>query len=103
MKLKELRGTKTQEELAKLLNLSQKTYSNYENGNSEPNIETLCKIADFYGVSLDYLCDHKTQLSFDVGFLNDNQKQLLTLTKQLNEENTLKAIGYLNGLIDTQK
>lgn len=27
----------------------------YEQGNSEPNVETLCKIATFFGVTIDYL------------------------------------------------
>lgn len=28
----------------------------YERGEQEPNIESAAKIADFFGVSMDYLC-----------------------------------------------
>lgn len=44
-----------QKELAAYLNVSVATISNYEKGVHEPNMETLCKLADFYNVSTDYL------------------------------------------------
>lgn len=36
------------------------TYSNYEAGNREPDLDTLKKIADYYEVSADYLLDRDT-------------------------------------------
>lgn len=56
-KLKYLRANKEigQDVLAKFLNLSIGAISSYENGRNEPDLETLCRIADFYGVSTDYL------------------------------------------------
>lgn len=55
--LKELRNEKkqTQTELAEILHVSQKTYSNYENGKRQPNIETLIDMANYFRVSIDYL------------------------------------------------
>ena len=44
-----------QKEMASLLNLSVGTISNYENGVHSPDLETLCKLADFFGVTTDYL------------------------------------------------
>lgn len=44
-----------QKELAALLNLSVSTISNYEKGVHDPDLDTLCKLADFYGVTTDYL------------------------------------------------
>jgi len=46
---------KRQRELAALLNVSQNTYSQYENGVIELTAETLLRLADFYDVSVDYL------------------------------------------------
>lgn len=46
---------KKQSELAKYLNVSQGTYSDYERGEVNVPIEQLMKIADLYQVSLDYL------------------------------------------------
>ena len=55
--LKRLRSQRgiTQKKLADYLHCSLGTVSNYENGVHEPDYETLSLIADFYGVSLDYL------------------------------------------------
>ena len=45
----------TQQEIAELLKMTTGSYNQYEVGRTEPNIDTLCKLADYYGVSLDYL------------------------------------------------
>ena len=47
----------TQSTLAKVLNCSQQVYSNYELGQRDIPTEILIKLADFYGVSADYLLD----------------------------------------------
>ena len=46
-----------QKEVAKVLNVSQNTYSQYENGVIALTAEVLIKLSDFYGVSIDYLLD----------------------------------------------
>lgn len=57
MRLKDLREDKDlrQKDIADLLHISQVSYGRYELGASEPSIGTLILLADFYGVSLDYL------------------------------------------------
>ena len=56
-RLKDLRQEKkiSQTELASALNISNRTISMYEQGNSEPNVEILSKIADYFNVTADYL------------------------------------------------
>lgn len=49
----------TQKELAEKLKIKQNSYSDWENGKSEPNIEMLVRIADYFDVSLDYLLGGK--------------------------------------------
>ena len=44
-----------QEDLAKLLNCTQACYSNYENGKRDIPVAVLHTLADYYGVSVDYL------------------------------------------------
>lgn len=44
-----------QKQLAALLNLSVGTVSNYENGVHSPDLLTLCRLAEFFGVTTDYL------------------------------------------------
>lgn len=54
-RLKELRGSRTQQEIADLLNISRARYSHYENEIREPDNEMLQKLADIYNVSVDYI------------------------------------------------
>lgn len=44
-----------QKELAVLLSVGIRTIVNYENGSREPNIDGLNCLANYFGVSLDYL------------------------------------------------
>ena len=44
-----------QQELAQLLNVHQTTYSDYELGNLNIPVSALHALADYYGVSIDYL------------------------------------------------
>lgn len=44
-----------QDDIAKILNCSQACYSYYESGKRDIPTEVLQKLADFYGVSVDYL------------------------------------------------
>ena len=46
-----------QEDLAQLLHCTQACYSNYENGKRDIPTEVLRTLANFYGVSIDYLLD----------------------------------------------
>ena len=62
MKFKNLRGIREdrdikQKDIAKVLNVSQNTYSQYETGIIPITAETLIKLADYYNVSIDYLLD----------------------------------------------
>lgn len=46
-----------QKDIAKILNVSQNTYSQYETGVIALTAEVLVKLADYYDVSIDYLLD----------------------------------------------
>lgn len=46
-----------QKDIAKILNVSQNTYSQYETGVISLTAEVLIKLADYYDVSVDYLLD----------------------------------------------
>lgn len=61
VRLKELRLQYgfSQEELAKRIGIKQSSYSDWENGKCKPNYVGLEKIADFFGVSLDWLVGRK--------------------------------------------
>jgi len=48
-------GEYSQADIAKVLNIAQNTYSQYEVGTLNYSVEALMKLADFYDVSVDYL------------------------------------------------
>jgi len=48
-----------QQDLGRMLGVSAVAVSKWERGVSQPDIETLSILADFFGVSIDELCDHQ--------------------------------------------
>ena len=65
--LKKLRIEKglTQKTMCEMLSVSHNCYASYEQGRTEPNVQTLIKLAEIFEVSVDYLIG-KTD---DVGFM----------------------------------
>ena len=56
-KIRDLREDKdlTQTQIAKILNCSQRIYSNYERGDVDIPTQVLIKLAEFHGTSVDFL------------------------------------------------
>ena len=56
-RFKQLRTEKqlTQRNVADIIGCTSAAYSKYETGTREPSIDVLCRLADLYGVSVDYL------------------------------------------------
>ena len=80
-KLRIARGL-NQVEFAKILCVTKQCVSNWENDNVVPSIDMLCKIADFFGVSTDYL-------------LGRSEKRVIEVSNLTNEQ-----IAHLAGLVD---
>lgn len=51
----------SQEQLAKILNISQTTYSRYETGVLDIPSQSLIKLAQYYSTSIDYLLNLTAQ------------------------------------------
>lgn len=49
----------TQKQVEAITGIKQSTLASYENGRTQPDIETLGKLADFYNVSIDWLVGTK--------------------------------------------
>lgn len=81
--LKVLRKQKglTQEQIAGIFNVSNRTVSRWENGNNMPDLDVLIEISDFYEVDLRELLDGER-----------NGEKVNTETK----ETVLKAVDYTN-------
>lgn len=62
-----------QVQLAKELNVSKQTISNWENNNILPSIEMLVKISQFFSVSTDFLLELDERNYIEITGLSDNQ------------------------------
>ncbi len=63
-RLKDLRNDKDlmQKEIAAILNIDQRVYSNYETGKRELPTHILIKLADYYGTSTDYILGRTNEI-----------------------------------------
>ena len=91
-RLKELRnqGKLTLDDIEEKTGIKRGTYSNYENGKTEPKMETWNRLADFFNVSIPYL----QGLPEPVG---KNRLKELRQKKNL----TLKRLGKHVGMLDS--
>lgn len=95
-KLRQRRGLK-QSDVAKAIGTTQKQVSKWETGSLEPDIRSLCLLADYFGVSIDYLVGHVTPQPKDV---DARMKQLLdSLTP---EQVSLLCVIAENALKDAE-
>lgn len=92
---------KKQNQVSKDLNLNPVTYNGYETGKSEPNIETLIKLADYYNVSMDYLIGR--QFGNEIGYLSKEELEFVKMYLKLNQQNKYKIAGYALGLYSQQE
>ena len=108
--ISELRAEKGiyQKELADYLKVSIGTVSNYEQGIHNPDFKTLCSIADFYEVSLDYLLG-RTNIRARVDALDQQLTDsytvadLLNTTLQLDSKSTHSLVEYIDLLLLKQE
>lgn len=92
----------TQRDIAQILNIPKTTYCYYEQGRTEPSIDTLIKIANYFDVSLDFLCGRPRPYDLPTTASKD-QRETINAILNLNEINTLRALSYCAGLLASQK
>lgn len=93
-KIKELRNQKklTQTELAQALNVSKGTIGNWEAGHRQPDHTALSKIADFFGVSVDYILDRENENSpSETDELSDDEKIVMYMYRSITTLDEKKA------------
>lgn len=102
MNLKSLRISNNlrQEDVAKIINKSAVAYGYYETGAREPDIKTLITLANYFDVSLDYLCGRIW--NNNIGYIPEEKKEVVKIILQLNEINTIKTLGFASGLLAGQ-
>lgn len=100
MQLKQLRASKKmlQKDVAALLGIDRTTYAKYESGASEPNYETLLKLAEIFGVSTDYILgrDEKKPAPISESELD---AELIERLCNLTPEEKAKVDAFVQGLL----
>lgn len=89
----------TQEEVAKICNVSLRSYQNYENGLREMNYTTLLNAANYFNCSIDYLLGHQTQGILHLDGLSQIKKDLIDKITKVSDRLAERTESYLNGLL----
>lgn len=88
----------TQEEASRLLGMQKQTYQNYELRKRQPDIDTLCKLADFYHCSLDELVGRETHL-VNLEAIKPTKAKLIEQILVMNDLQELQAVAFIAGLM----
>ena len=89
-------ATLTQRKLAEKVNIPKTNIGHYEIGITQPSIENLIKLADYFGCSIDYLLGHQV----DNQEINQEQQEVIGLIKQLNSEQIKVLKIYISGMLN---
>lgn len=98
LRLREIRLNRslTQKEVAESIGCTVGAYSKYETGDRDPSITTLKRLADFYGVSVDYLIGRDM---VEMESLTVYEKDLVNESRKASDfarKSTLEILELLN-------
>lgn len=107
-KFKELRKSKAlkQGEIAEIFNTDRSTIGKWEQGRSTPTVEMLTVIADYFGVSVDYLLGRETEETLEqkepinTDGLSDNKKALLTFAEKVPEDKAAMILQVMKSIVE---
>lgn len=102
LKIKELRVEKgiDQQTLAQALKIGKGSISNWEVGRTEPSIDYILSLADYFEVSTDYLLGR----SNDIGVVQTNanltqfENMLLSIVSKLSRDDQFQVLGFAQAL-----
>ena len=96
LKIKEFRKLNhlTQFDIAKLTGYRQTLVSRWENGEREPNIETVCLLADKFNISLDELFGREIS-TITTTVSKNAQQSLVDKVKYLNDDQCLTLCSII--------
>ena len=83
----------SQREIAKMLNVSQGTYNNWENEKTQPSIEDLIEISRIFKVSVDYLIGN--QVVEEAGLQEESTLRKVYRSIQKLDKESLSALSVI--------
>ncbi|CAL2085159.1 XRE family transcriptional regulator [Tenacibaculum sp. 190524A02b] len=100
---------RTQEQFAEDLSITRSRVSSYEEGRSEPSIETLIEFSNYFKLPIDVLVKNDLTYATDASFIEiGNQRVLFPIMVDDNDENLIEVVpveasaGYLLGYDDPE-
>lgn len=98
----------TKRELCEKTGISERAYLTYEYGEREPKISVIEKLADFYGVTTDYILGRDNVLSpFEeiISRINENTKTMdvIEMYGQLPENVQQAIINFMSSLLEKRE
>ena len=105
-RLKELRTAQklTQQQMADYLGVDRTTYVKYETDKSEPTFDTLQKLADYFGVTVDFLMGRDTiekpAATMEELKNREDMRMLFSLAKGATKEDVMQAVKIIEALRD---
>jgi transcriptional regulator with XRE-family HTH domain len=88
----------TGKELGNKLGLKKSPLTDWKNGKSKPTLEQLVKLCEIFAISSDELLGLET-----ANKLSENEKELLSIFKQLPEREQIKFIGKAEDYLEKYK
>lgn len=96
-----LKSGYSQKDVANAVGVAKSTYSLYESGKREPNVDTIKKIASFLNTSGDILLGiEDSDITTEK---QNNDIKLLDLYRQLNGEGQQRVIDYTEDLVSSSR
>ena len=87
------RNKVSQAKLGKLVGAAQNTVSQWENGLREPDTDTLHALADFFGVTIDYLLGRDSEQKNNPDIVDDaGDLEIQSILSELTPENREKLL-----------
>lgn len=106
-RIKEARLNKkyTQEQLATKIGVAKSTVTGYEKGNSEPSLETICKLINVLDIDANYLWQDEMEFSVQISYaereilrkyhgLDDHGREMVDFTLEKEWERSIKQKEY---------
>lgn len=99
----------TQEEFSKKLKMTKSRIGSYEEGRSEPSIETLIELSNFFKLPVDVLIKNNLSYATDASFIElGNQRVLFPIMVEADDDHLIEVVpvkasaGYLLGYNDPE-
>lgn len=103
LKLKEIRQERGlyQKDIAKILNKTITCICDWERGRTEPSLQDLTQLANYFQVSADELLGRTNEIGIiEIHTeLTEDQKELLNLYNKMSFKDKNRLIGYAQGLV----